>query len=251
MGCNVSASSTATIGNNQKEEIERLNREVQLLKDERKKTEPIGNNEEKKIRASTSFKINEKTTALLEKVDGFLKSKLAVDKVANKYLPKKFMDQFSSRNTSEVRQFETTLPELLKKAESALGPFEETMKQIVTDAGLNPDSFPTYEGKRLPLTADTFFKTLTVAPLKSLERCEEKTKNEYGGKFASLVDIVRCSIVVSTEDQLFSVANSMEKLDILRLKNRFKEPLWNGTHESACAVLMQLYVLSLHYFRVV
>ena len=177
--------------------------------------------------AQTSFKLNEKTKDLLENVKGFLKSKNAVNEVAQKCLPEKYMDEFPSRS-SELVQSQNSLNQLMQKAESVLTSYEEEMRQIVTDAGLDPDTFPTYLDKKLPLTVDTFFKVLTIAPLKSLDRCKEKVENEYGGRFASLVDIVRCSIVVSTEDELLHVANAMESLEVVRLKNRFKEPLWNG-----------------------
>eukprot|EP00957_Ditylum_brightwellii_P177201 13498971-Ditylum_brightwellii.AAC.1 len=56
----------------------------------------------------------------------------------------------------------------------------------------------------------------------------EKVKNEYNGDFSRLVDIVRASIVVTDEDQLISVADALKEREVVRLKNRFKEPLFNG-----------------------
>eukprot|EP00957_Ditylum_brightwellii_P185331 14111551-Ditylum_brightwellii.AAC.1 len=40
--------------------------------------------------------------------------------------------------------------------------------------------------------------------------------------------MVRASIVVANEDQLILAAEALQGLDIVRLKNRFKEPLFTG-----------------------
>ena len=37
----------------------------------------------------------------------------------------------------------------------------------------------------------------------------EKVVNEYGGNYGKLVDLVRCSIVVSSEEQLESVVRAL------------------------------------------
>ena len=95
------------------------------------------------------------------------------------------------------------------------------------------------------------FQHLTIAPAKSRARCEEKAKNEYDGKMCLIVDGVRCSIVVETEEQLLTVAEELVNAAkakgvkdislllsggkaaigdyvLVRLKNRFKHPLFNG-----------------------
>ena len=71
----------------------------------------------------------------------------------------------------------------------------------------------------------------------------DKAENEYGGDFGKIVDVVRCSVVVNTEPQLFAVAKALDKARqqaedqedgkkvrffVVRLKNRFKYPLFNG-----------------------
>eukprot|EP00957_Ditylum_brightwellii_P165493 12599677-Ditylum_brightwellii.AAC.1 len=78
------------------------------------------------------------------------------------------------------------------------------------------------------LTSDVPYTSLTVAPLKTKARCVEKAENEYDGDFTRLIDIVRASIVVADEDQLLCVAKALQKEKIVRLKNRFKEPIFTG-----------------------
>ena len=61
----------------------------------------------------------------------------------------------------------------------------------------------------------------------------EKMKNEYEGDCTKLVDIARCSVVVQTEDQLVGVAHALDdKALVVRCKNRFKHPLWNGYRDA-------------------
>ena len=64
------------------------------------------------------------------------------------------------------------------------------------------------------------YKRLTVAPIKSRKRCVEKIKNEYDDEADRLVDIIRASIVVDTEEELMLIAEALRKLKIVRLKNR-------------------------------
>lgn len=55
----------------------------------------------------------------------------------------------------------------------------------------------------------------------------------YEGDVSKLVDAVRCSIVVDTEEQLVSIASALDKKGIIvRSKNRFKHPLWNGYRDA-------------------
>jgi len=58
---------------------------------------------------------------------------------------------------------------------------------------------------------DTPFTVLSLARLKGVDRMVEKAKNELKGDFSRLVDVVRCSVVVFTEEQLESVAQALKK----------------------------------------
>ena len=87
---------------------------------------------------------------------------------------------------------------------------------------------------------------LTIAPLKSRIRCDEKVKNEYGGKYYCIVDCVRCSVVVGTEEELMSVANDLiaagasDGFILVWLKNRFAKPLFNGYRDGLYNIALRL-----------
>jgi len=99
------------------------------------------------------------------------------------------------------------LDELLEVARLVQPKFESIMTKIVRDSGLEPSM--TVVG---PLDQHaTAFKVLTLAPLKSIARMVEKATNELEGDFSRIVDVVRCSVVVVTEEQLESVAQALKK----------------------------------------
>ena len=89
-----------------------------------------------------------------------------------------------------------------------------------------------------------------IAPPKGEKRCVEKIETEYGGKACLLVDMVRCSVVVDTEEQLISVAKALgggairtaggDVYEVVRLKNRFAEPLFNGYRDALYSVRVQI-----------
>ena len=76
---------------------------------------------------------------------------------------------------------------------------------------------------------------LTVAGLKGKERAAAKASEEYKDKtepFVSwLFDVVRGSVLCETEDaivHLFRAIEANPNIDIVRVKNRFNPPLFNG-----------------------
>ena len=103
--------------------------------------------------------------------------------------------------------------ELEQVADVAQSHFQKIVTEIVLAAGLNPDEKVMCKGKPLWLDEDkgVQFQRLTLATLKTKgdkgrARCGEKVANEYNGEYFQLVDAVRCSIVVDTEEQLMTVA---------------------------------------------
>ena len=76
---------------------------------------------------------------------------------------------------------------------------------------------------------------LNLAPLKGRARAEVKAQNEYADKTAPcyswLFDITRGAALCQTEDALVSLYKALEadeRVDIVRTKNRFAPPLFNG-----------------------
>jgi hypothetical protein len=185
----------------------------------------------------------------------FVKSRDEVLATAKLKMPKNYMNKYESFKLEEyMRQrvasgaYAASYDDLLAVAEKARLIFEQKLSGIVREAGLEPEDPAMHEGTRLVLDAkkDLFFKHLTIAPPKSRESCEEKATNEYGGDYSLIVDVTRCSIVVETEEQLLAVAECLttcgepaERLSsgdppavgcfvLIRLKNRFAKPLFNG-----------------------
>ena len=81
--------------------------------------------------------------------------------------------------------------------------------------------------------------------MSEIARCKEKAVNEYDGDFSKLVDLVRCSIVVDMEDQLESVAGALLDTNaasyrVVRLKNRFKEPKFNGYRDALYSIAVRV-----------
>ena len=46
-------------------------------------------------------------------------------------------------------------------------------------------------GKKIKLGNNSYYKVITIAPLKSLKRCKEKIKDDYEGDSRRLVDFIR------------------------------------------------------------
>ena len=174
------------------------------------------------------FKLSKSMLKLLENARGFLECKQKLDKAAMEVLPELYMDQFPSRKAKLEQNGVSTLQEVRQAGEAVMVSFEEKMRGIVKKAGLDPDEFAFHNNAKLPIDSEHDFKVLTMAPLKSVARCSEKIKNEYGGDASKIVDVVRCSIVVNREEELVTVAQNLETLEVVRLKNRFSEPLFNG-----------------------
>ncbi|GMH64005.1 hypothetical protein TL16_g03861 [Triparma laevis f. inornata] len=135
-------------------------------------------------------------------------------------------EEFASfKETSEQESDAKDLDKLCEEAGAVLPVFAEKVRGIVEGLGMDADAYTVVEGERI--VDDGFeFKALTCAPLKWRARAEEKTKDDYEKNFKCMLDLVRCSIIVETEEQLGGVLGKMLELGIVvRLKNRFANPL--------------------------
>ena len=140
------------------------------------------------------------------------------------------------------------------------------MRSIVEGARLDPDAEATCDGAPLPIDKTSNFRVLTIAPLKSRARCDEKVEKEYGGEYDRVIDCVRCSIVVDTEEQLLIIASAlrdggadvsvlgdggggggapggggaMARFVVVRLKNRYTKPLFNGYRDGLYNIALEV-----------
>jgi len=193
------------------------------------KSSAITNDERDDNRTTVEVKLNSVTKANLENLQGLTRSRNVMLANAKKVLPKKYMHQYASfSHSSTLYQPKGNLDFLHSQCESILPLFRQKLTHITTAAGLDPNKVATWQGQNIMLTSDMPYTSLTVAPLKSKARCIEKAKNEYDGDVSRLIDITRASIVVDNEDQLIAVAKKLQNEKILRLKNRFQEPLFTG-----------------------
>ena len=209
------------------------------------------------------------TRRMLYNLMGFLRARDSVEATARGTLTGSKMDQFASFKHEHLMRQKAkggggpvaNYEELREVCEPAVPLLERLMRAIVAAAGLDPSERRMYKGKPLPLDAHhcpgVFFDALTMGPLKSRRRCDEKVANEYGGEYDCIVDCVRCSVVVDTEDQLVSVASKLSsmgvpleaasqpppeadgnddgklpKFIVARLKNRYTAPLFNGYRDA-------------------
>ena len=216
--------------------------------------------------AVTPPPLSEPTQNILSELSDFLASRDTMLEAANACLPQFFIERFPSfghvehlRQSTRDGDIACSYDDLLTVADEAALVFTMKMASLVLEAGLDPDAPAVYDGAQLMLDAETPFTHLTVASLKSRERCEEKAHDECDGDFSLVLDVTRCSIVVADEAQLIAVgellARLAQPLDVLRtddgggarmgdfvvvrLKNRFGAPLYNGYRDA-------LYTIALH-----
>ena len=186
-------------------------------------------NELEQFICDLDIQLNNVTLEQLQKVRGFMTSRNKLNAVAAELLPKQHMNDFCSLKPPCVRQSMTGVEQVMESAKAALPAFMEVMKRIIKSQGMDPDEIVIYEGEPLRLNESTHYRRLTQGLLKTQERLLEKVDNEYEGDVSRVVDAVRCSIVADTEEQLVALAQALNDENIIvRFKNRFREPLWNG-----------------------
>lgn len=203
-------------------------------------------------------KVSEKAEDFYRNTVGFLHSKKVLDETAEKVLPKRFMDSvesFKSKDPSLLIQMpldgsdseKMDLDAVYEAASATLPVFKKITRRIVIDAGMDPDETVSFSADLIE--GEKTMTHLMVAPLKGRGRALEKIRSDYGGMNARIIDIVRCSIIVDTEDELFKVASGLQagnfqndddtedlKFTISRCKNRFKDPLFNGYRDALYTV---------------
>ena len=107
-------------------------------------------------------------------------------------------------------------------------------------------------------------RRVTIPPLKGRDRAEQKIAEDYKNDAAQLIDVVRCSVIVEDEAQLIAVADALaecaasssssssdggggrDPFVVVRLKNRFAEPLFNGYRDALYSLRIKvcLFVLT-------
>ncbi|GMI35440.1 hypothetical protein TeGR_g1209 [Tetraparma gracilis] len=138
------------------------------------------------------------------------------------------------------------LAELHEKAGSFVVELEKKIKGFMRRLDIDPLT----EIKALDEEGkEKVFKAFTMAGLKTMESCKRKMTDDYDGDHMRICDVVRCSIVVETEEQLAAVLKALVggqikgegvKVTVARLKNRFAEPMFTGIMDCLLNVLVEV-----------
>ena len=177
-------------------------------------------------------------------------TKLNVEAAAGHHLPRNYMDRYDNfaqtdrmkQRSLDGRSEGLTLEDVREAATAAQPVFNETVRKLAQAADLDPDAVVLFEGKPLVKNAEkgTVYSRLMIGPLKGEARCREKTRDDYGGDFGQLLDVVRCSIIVDTEEQLIAVTQLLlEGGNVVRLKNRFKYALFTGYRDALFSIVIK------------
>ena len=150
-------------------------------------------------------------------VDGFNEVKNDLDDVAMKHNLSR-TDRFMSFGPPELNQGQSSLKELFDVAAATKPVFDEMIRSAVIKAGIDPDKQYEFADED---HGSRRFSAHSTAPLKGEARCVEKVANEYGGSYSRLVDVVRCTVVCASADELVRFMEAMQTLNLVRLKNRF------------------------------
>ena len=202
------------------------------------------------------FDANEKAQMFFERILDFVAAKNKLDETARRVLPQNFMNAFASFKREDLAvQMPLTPPigvsnaasmsldEVYLAAERARPEFAKLMNAIVVNAGVEPDAPVIVDGRPLG------YKQLESAPLKGRARAREKVEDDYRGQARRLCDCVRCSVIVNSEAQLIAVAQALEdsaaapdgvEFKVVKLKNRFKEPLYNGYRDALYSIRVRV-----------
>mmetsp|Transcript_26425 Transcript_26425/g.105754 ORF Transcript_26425/g.105754 Transcript_26425/m.105754 type:complete len:307 (-) Transcript_26425:170-1090(-) len=120
-----------------------------------------------------------------------------------------------------------TLDSLYAAAEKAVPVYEAVVSTALEKAGVSA-----------PFSA---------APLKGRDRAEQKARNEYCDKTPPetswLVDIVRGQVECGTEAQIVGLINALvadPDVEIVRLKNRFNPPEFNGYRDVLISIAVSI-----------
>ena len=177
--------------------------------------------------------------------------KLKVDDAVEQHLPRNFMSQYDIfTQTDRMKQVsldgrseQLALEDVMEAAVAAQPVFNETMCKLVEAIGLDPNAVVWFNGKPLAKNdgKGKAYCRLMIGPLKGEIRCREKACHDYQGNYGQLVDVVRCSVILDTEEQLISMTQLLlESGRVIRLKNRFRYPLFTGYRDALFNILVTI-----------
>ena len=167
--------------------------------------------------------LGEKGHVFFTNLKSFKKCRSEIEKIAKKHLNGRVASIPWIGKGTTLLQLCPSFEELYKKAEKAKPAFATIVRNALASANVEEDVF-------------------LFPALKGKIRAKQKAANEYHGDFSRLVDIVRGACIFETEDALvefYQALNKNPEIEMLRVKNRFNPPNFNGyrdllTNVSVC-----------------
>lgn len=201
--------------------------------------------------------MKEETKEFLSSLSGFLKIRDTLDEVALTMLPEGLANQYENMTAVEgplvqkiIKKNDSTSPTTIKEIFDQLYAVAEEAKLaldrfgrdlVMSTSNDDPDQkkcweYFTEDNKQLSLE----YYPYSAAPLKGRARAEEKAKNEYDGSGERLLDLVRASFIVDSEEKLNDIfqhlfeahKSSNTGVEILRFKNRYHYPTFSGYRDA-------------------
>ena len=160
------------------------------------------------------------TIKFCQNLDDFLEIKERVEGVTDEVIQKKEVLKYENIKpprapeqecVPEGAPLEEQLDALYDCAPEGKAGFDEFCRGLARDINLDPDKvmLEQVHVDENEQVHDKIWRVYTEVPLKKRKRAEEKARNEYESDGRKLVDIVRGSIVVDTEDDLEAVVKRL------------------------------------------
>ncbi|KAJ1450097.1 hypothetical protein M885DRAFT_571708 [Pelagophyceae sp. CCMP2097] len=193
-------------------------------------------------------------TEVYRTLTGFLAARDEVNRAAFDFAPTNGAAAFDDVGGGKIlRQdlcgtaagVDAQLEALYARADAAKDKLDDFCRRLVIAAGLDPDEEMIREAGH-DGRVDKVLRAYSAGLLKTPKRATEKAKNEYDGDAARLVDIVRGSIVCGDEASLVAVLQRLFGYSdggvvcVVRSKNRFRKPLFNGYRDVLVNLLLRL-----------
>eukprot|EP00980_Cylindrotheca_fusiformis_P000137 scaffold24_cov128-Cylindrotheca_fusiformis.AAC.10 len=193
-----------------------------------------------------------KTKDFLARLAGFLSVRDNLNDVAATVLPEDLASTFEpvGAGTTPIQE-ESLLEEHLEDPTNAS--IEEHLEVLseIAKADIKPqlDAYGMSLVEQIKNTnengEESHYPKYKGAPIKSKSRSAEKIRNEYDGVALRILDLVRASIIVNTEQQLAKLLNaviiqkdemsaneSSHNVEVIRFKNRFQSPTFSGYRDA-------------------
>ena len=218
----------------------------------------VSSEEEIKAALSSDILLRRGTVEFCQNLDALVEIKQRVEGVFREIIQKKTVLDYENIKppldlvqdcVPEGATLKKQLDALFARAPDAKTVFDAFCRRLASDISLDPDQVMLQVRADDENEDDKMWLVYTEVELKKRVRAEEKARNEYASDGRRLVDIVRGSIVVDTEDDLEAVVKRLlenhvetehDGVRVVRFKNRFKHPMPDGGRDMNFNIVVTL-----------